>query len=57
MARAKFDHLVLSYSTEGLMTAQEIERILKSGGWRTATADMIFLIKSTKAKFPAMKAI
>ena len=32
LANAKFKHIILSYSTDGLMTVEELERIMKKYG-------------------------
>mgnify|MGYP003257380271 FL=1 len=53
VARAKFDHLVLSYSTEGLMTAQEIERILKKRGLENSYRRYDIPYKKYKSKIPS----
>lgn len=51
--RAKFDHLVLSYSTEGLMSAQEIERVLKKRGLESSYRRYDIPYKKYKSKIPS----
>ena len=48
--KAKFENIILSYSSEGLMTFEEIEEILKDMGSLSPLRGMIFHTVNTKAK-------
>lgn len=55
VGRANFEHLVFSYSTEGLMSVQEIERILKKYGIGGTYRKYDIPYKKYQSKIPSGK--
>ena len=50
IARARFTHVLLSYSTEGLMTAQTIQRIMEKRGIAASFQQYAFPYRKYKSK-------
>jgi adenine-specific DNA-methyltransferase len=55
ISKAKFSHIVLSYSTDGLMTRERIEAILKKYGQEKSFRVKVIPYRKYKSKAPSRK--